>query len=79
MFIVYSLQSISHPAKFYIGLTEDLTERLAVHNEGKSVHTSKYRPWRLMVSIQFSEKSKAIAFERYLKTGSGRAFAKTHF
>ncbi len=79
MYIVYSLQSISHPDKYYIGSTEDLTERLVTHNAGKCVHTSKFGPWRLMVSIQFSDKSKALAFERYLKSGSGRAFAKKHF
>ena len=76
MFTVYSLQSISHPDKFYIGSTENLIERIAVHNEGKCVHTSKYKPWRLMVSIQFPDKSKGLAFECYLKSGSGRGLYK---
>lgn len=51
MYIVYSLQSIPHPDKYYVGSTEDLTERLAMHNAGKCVHTSKFGPWRVMVSI----------------------------
>jgi putative endonuclease len=42
-------------------------------------HTSKYAPWQLIVTIAFTEKNKALKFERYLKSGSGRAFAKRHF
>jgi putative endonuclease len=60
-------------------LTNDPARRLDEHNGGKSVHTNKYRPWKLMVSIGFADAAKAVAFERYLKSGSGRAFAKKHF
>jgi putative endonuclease len=45
-------------------------------HEGGSPHTSKYRPWKLVAYFAFEEKSTAMAFEKYLKTGSGRAFAE---
>jgi predicted GIY-YIG superfamily endonuclease len=59
----------------YVGLTSDLKQRLAEHNAGKSMHTSKFRPWRLVTYVAFSDRAKAEAFERYLKSGSGHAFA----
>jgi len=73
---VYLIRSNSHPNQSYIGITSDLEKRLSVHNSGGSVHTSKFKPWKLITSLAFSEDSKALAFERHLKTGSGRAFAK---
>jgi predicted GIY-YIG superfamily endonuclease len=62
-----------------VGSTLDLRKRLADHNAGFSVHSSKFRPWRLVIYIAFSDRSKADQFEAYLKTGSGREFAKRHF
>lgn len=76
---VYLLQSLRHPDRRYIGITSDPQERLAEHNAGKSPHTSKYVPWKTVVLIGFEEDEKAFQFERYLKTGSGRAFANKHF
>jgi putative endonuclease len=73
---VYFLQSINHPDQNYVGLTDDLRARLEVHNSGGSFHTSKYKPWRLVTYVAFSDEAKAVAFERYMKSGSGRAFAK---
>ena len=75
---VYLIRSISHPLQRYTGLTDDVAGRLAKHNEGGSPHTSKYKPWELVASISFSDDEKAAAFERYLKSGSGRAFANKH-
>ena len=69
------IKSILHPEQRYIGLTSDIKERLKAHNEGRSAHTSKYKPWKLITCIAFSRESKALAFEKYLKTGSGKAFA----
>ena len=76
---VYFLRSVAHPDKRYVGKTSDLWARLKNHNAGKSPHTSKHRPWELVVAIRFEEDGKAEAFERYLKGGSGHAFAKRHF
>ena len=73
---VYILQSESDPDRYYVGLTDDLRRRLSQHNSAAVSHTSKYVPWRLKTFVGFSEDQAAIAFERYLKTASGRAFAK---
>ena len=73
---VYILQSIDFPDRTYVGLADDLRKRLAAHNAGQSSHTSKFKPWRLITYVAFSDKAKAVAFERYLKSGSGQAFAK---
>jgi predicted GIY-YIG superfamily endonuclease len=72
---VYLLQSIPEPRKTYTGLTDDLRNRVQEHNAGESAHTRKYLPWRLVAYLAFSDEQKAVAFERYLKTASGRAFA----
>jgi putative endonuclease len=56
-------------------MTTDLKQRLKEHNEGRSPHTSKFRPWKLITYIAFKDRAKAEAFERYLKSGSGHAFA----
>jgi predicted GIY-YIG superfamily endonuclease len=73
---VYLIQSLSHPNKRYIGITSDLKDRLKAHNQGQSPHTSKFKPWEILTYLAFSDRSKAIAFEQYLNTGSGNAFAK---
>lgn len=73
---VYLIRSESHPKQKYIGITSDLKKGLIVHNSGGSVHTSKFKPWKLATYMGVSDVSKALEFERYLKTGSGRAFAK---
>jgi len=73
---VYLLESINFPNESYVGLTDDLHVRFSAHNAGHSPHTAKFRPWRLVSYVAFTDEQKAIAFERYLKSGSGRAFAK---
>ena len=72
---VYILQSLDGN-HFYTGITDDLVARLSKHNAGAVTHTAKFAPWRIKTYIAFAEQSRAIAFERYLKSGSGRAFAK---
>src|SRR5579863_4613739 len=73
---VYLLHSLAFPDQTYVGLTDDLRARLSAHNKGRSPHTDKYKPWRLVTYLAFSDEQKAIEFERYLKSSSGRAFAK---
>ena len=73
---VYLLQSESSLDQRYVGITSDPKQRLAEHNGGKSSHTSKYVPWKLVTYIAFSDEQKAETFERYLKSGSGHAFAR---
>ncbi len=76
---VYVLQSEIIASRYYVGVTTDPNRRVKEHNSGKSVHTNRFKPWRLAVCIGFADRAKAVRFERYLKTGSGRAFAKKHF
>ena len=76
---VYVLESVADPRRHYIGLTADAAARLAEHNAGKARHTAKHRPWRLRATIEFADPAGALRFEKYLKAGSGRAFAKRHF
>ncbi|MET4387928.1 putative endonuclease [Bradyrhizobium sp. F1.4.3] len=76
MFYVYILRSKSDPDRYYVGLTSDLRTRLKKHNAGEVRHTSKFMPWELKTYVAFSNEQQAVAFEKYLKSASGRAFAK---
>ena len=75
---VYTLESISHPDQHYTGQTSDLHQRLREHNAGKVPHTSKFIPWSIRSATAFADRERAVRFERYLKSGSGRAFLKRH-
>ena len=72
---VYILQS-TNLAHYYVGITDDLRARLAAHNAGNVPHTSKYQPWKIKTYVAFSDEKQAFNFEKYLKSPSGRAFAK---
>ena len=67
---------MAFPDRSYAGFTTDLKQRLKAHNAGASVHTAKYKPWELISYHAFADKRRAQEFEYYLKTGSGKAFAK---
>ena len=76
MFYVYLIQSEPFPDQRYVGFATDLRARLATHDAGGSVHTAKYKPWTLISYHAFAEERRAREFEYYLKSGSGRAFAR---
>jgi putative endonuclease len=76
---VYVLKNSALVPRFYIGLTSDVRARLDVHNAGGCPHTARHRSWQLHVTIAFPDGARAARFESYLKSGSGRAFAKRHF
>ena len=76
MWYVYIIRSIHDPVQEYTGVSEDLKQRIADHNVGKSTHTAKYAPWELLWYAAFPNKMTALSFEKYLKSHSGRAFAK---
>jgi predicted GIY-YIG superfamily endonuclease len=76
---VYMLRSQADPSRYYVGLTEDLHRRVKKHNAGDVRYTSGFVPWYVETAVAFRSKTKASAFERYLKKHSGRAFAKKHF
>ena len=79
MHYVYLIKSIEFPKRTYVGNTVNLKQRLDTHNSGGSINTAPYRPWRLVMFLGFADKLKATAFEKYLKSGSGRAFASKRF
>ncbi len=72
---VYILESLDS-GHFYVGIADDLKDRLKRHNAKQVPHTSKYGPWRIKTYVAFSDEKQAFAFEQYLKSASGRAFAK---
>jgi len=76
--LVYVLKNADIPPRYYTGLTSDVSRRLVEHNAGSCIHTAKYRPWTIDVVIEFADERRAVAFERYLKSGSGVAFANRH-
>ena len=76
---VYILRSESDPTRHYVGCTSDVVNRIEWHNSGPEGQTRMNRPWRAVVIIEFPSEATAFRFERYLKSGSGRAFAKAHF
>jgi putative endonuclease len=75
----YVLKNVDPVPHCYVGLTADVSTRLSQHNAGHCPHTPGYCPWELHVVIEFRDEPTAVRFERYLKSGSGRAFAKRHF
>lgn len=80
MFLVYLLRSTRFPDKVYIGSTRDLKARIEKHNSGiEGGFAARFGPWKPVVTIEFEDRSRAGQFERYLKSGSGHAFARRHF
>jgi predicted GIY-YIG superfamily endonuclease len=75
---VYVLKNAEVPPRYYTGLTSDVAARLTIHNTGRCVYTAKHRPWAVDLLIEFADERRAVAFERYLKSGSGVAFAQRH-
>lgn len=79
MHFVYIIQSIDPPDQYYSGLTDDVEKRLQDHNSGKLKRTAKFKPWQLKSYHFFKNENAVLAIEKYLKSGSGRAFAKKCF
>jgi len=75
-YYVYILRSLKDPNRYYTGFTENLDARVKEHNQSKCVHTTKYEPREIKTAVAFTNHKKALEFEKYLKTSSGRAFAK---
>jgi putative endonuclease len=75
---VYVLKNAETPGRYHTGVSSHVARRHAEHNAGNCTHTAKYRPWSVDVVIEFADERRAVAFERYLKSGSGVAFANRH-
>ena len=76
---VYVLRRDGENPDFYVGVTSIVVARVSAHNAGRCPHTSSRGPWLLVMALEFADEARALSFERYLKSGSGRAFAKRHF
>jgi putative endonuclease len=76
MYYVYSLKCKDG---FYVGCTNNLKERFERHKKGYAPATKSRLPVSLEFYIAINNKYKAFEFEKYLKSGSGRAFTKKHF
>lgn len=79
MIYVYLIRSKNNRARTYIGITKNLRRRLLEHNNDHTTSTSAGSPWELELYLAFRSTEKASHFERYLKHGSGYAFAQRHF
>ena len=77
--IVYIVRSETDASRHYVGITSNLRNRLEWHNHAPAGYGIRHRPWSLVVSMEFPKMAAAVRFEKYLKSGSGRAFAKRHF
>jgi putative endonuclease len=76
MFTVYVLYSSLHK-KHYTGFTTNLEQRLISHNLLGKDWTARYRPWNVIYTKEFENKTDALKYEKWLKTGVGREFIKT--
>jgi predicted GIY-YIG superfamily endonuclease len=76
---VYVLRSAGDGSRSYVGVTADVSARLSAHNAGRCAQTARNRPWQLHVVIAFADVAAAVRFERFLKSATGREFARTHF
>ena len=77
MYFVYILLCADN--KYYIGYTTNIKKRINDHKNGISFSTSYRLPFKIKWIGIFSNKHKAIKFEKYLKTGSGKAFKNKRF
>jgi len=75
MHYVYILVS-EKDGSYYTGYTVDINNRLKAHNYGFVSYTAPKRPWKMIWYCCFSSKTKALRFEKYIKSGSGFAFAR---
>jgi predicted GIY-YIG superfamily endonuclease len=78
MFYVYILHTQKKGADKYIGLTEDLPKRVSQHRNGEVIATKGVLPITLIWYCASTNRHTAATFEKYLKSGSGRAFVNRH-
>ena len=76
-FTVYILKCSDNT--YYVGCTSNFADRIARHTRGEVSYTSSRLPLITIHQSVFFDKYKAYQFENYLKSGSGRAFAKKRF
>jgi len=74
MYYVYILKGSK--GKIYTGYTSNIEERMIRHQKGFVPATKDKLPLELETYVVFKDKYKAYNFEKYLKSGSGRAFLR---
>lgn len=75
-FYVYILKLSN--GDFYVGRSDNLKRRMSEHLKGQERTTRKFLPVKLITYLGFDNKTNAVLFEKYLKTGSGIAFRRKH-
>lgn len=78
MYYVYLLKSLKN-GDLYIGSTENIDNRIKLHNSGKVKSTKAYRPWTLLETRKFNIRSEAVKIERLLKTGQQKEILKRKY
>lgn len=78
MFYVYFLRSLKND-DLYVGSTEDLENRLYLHNAGKVKSTKFYKPWKLLGYEKCETRSDAVRMEKFFKTGQQKELLKVKF
>jgi putative endonuclease len=73
MFYVYLIQS-EVDSSFYIGYTSNLEFRIKQHNNGESIYSRRKKPWKLVYSEEFENKTFALKRERFLKKQKNKDF-----
>jgi putative endonuclease len=76
---VYVIHSLTNPERVFVEAAANVSLRIAAHNAGHSPQTAAHRPWKLVAVVQFGSEGTAQRFEKFLKSGAGRAFVKHHF
>ena len=59
---LHLIESLSVQGERYVGMTTDLKQRLREHNQGKSSHTTKFSPWKIITYLAFSDRAKGRNF-----------------
>ena len=77
-FFVYILKSFKND-DIYIGSTENVENRIKLHNLGKVESTRGYRPWQLLEQREFNSRSEAVRQERFLKNHQQKEIIKKKY
>ena len=76
MYCVYALDSLVRNY-IYVGITNDLKNRIDRHNKGYERTTKPYRPFRLLLCESYQTRQEARKREKYLKSGYGKEYLKS--
>jgi putative endonuclease len=76
MFMVYAIKSQVRNY-IYVGMTQDLEQRLKRHNGGYERTTKPYRPFELVYQDAYATRAEARQREKYLKSGIGKEFLRS--